>query len=193
MVKRSRIVAFFLIALLIFAAMGTTSKGILKDIKLGLDLQGGFEVLYEVKPLSGEKITPEVLRATVSSLERRVNVLGVSEPNIQIEGKDRIRVQLAGVKDQNNAREILSTQAKLSFRDYNDKEMMTGADLKEGGAKQTFQDNKPVVEVTLKDVNKFKEITQKSPRWKARPMYWQSGWISRKEKIPLRIQLHKTI
>ena len=87
--------------------------------------------------------------------------LGVSEPNIQIEGKDRIRVQLAGVKDQNNAREILSTQAKLSFRDYNDKEMMTGADLKEGGAKQTFQDNKPVVEVTLKDVNKFKEITQK--------------------------------
>lgn len=161
MVKRSRIVAFFLIALLIFAAMGTTSKGILKDIKLGLDLQGGFEVLYEVNPLSGEKITPEVLRATVSSLERRVNVLGVSEPNIQIEGKDRIRVQLAGVKDQNNAREILSTQAKLSFRDYNDKEMMTGADLKEGGAKQTFQDNKPVVEVTLKDVNKFKEITQK--------------------------------
>jgi SecD/SecF fusion protein len=141
--------------------MGTTSKGILKDIKLGLDLQGGFEVLYEVKPLSGEKITPDVLRATVSSLERRVNVLGVSEPNIQIEGKDRIRVQLAGVKDQNNAREILSTQAKLSFRDYNDKEMMTGADLKEGGAKQTFQDNKPVVEVTLKDVNKFKEITQK--------------------------------
>ncbi|MED3786305.1 protein translocase subunit SecDF [Peribacillus frigoritolerans] len=161
MVKRSRIVAFFLIALLIFAAMGTTSKGILKDIKLGLDLQGGFEVLYKVKPLSGEKITPDVLRATVSSLERRVNVLGVSEPNIQIEGKDRIRVQLAGVKDQNNAREILSTQAKLSFRDYNDKEMMTGADLKEGGAKQTFQDNKPVVEVTLKDVNKFKEITQK--------------------------------
>ncbi|PCD09458.1 protein translocase subunit SecDF [Peribacillus simplex] len=161
MVKRSRIVAFFLIALLIFAAMGTTSKGILKDIKLGLDLQGGFEVLYEVKPLSGEKITPDVLRATVSSLERRVNVLGVSEPNIQIEGKDRIRVQLAGVKDQNNAREILSTQAKLSFRDYNDKEMMTGADLKEGGAKQTFQDNKPVVEVTLKDVNKFKDITQK--------------------------------
>ncbi|MDP1417402.1 protein translocase subunit SecDF [Peribacillus simplex] len=161
MVKRSRIVAFFLIALLIFAAMGTTSKGILKDIKLGLDLQGGFEVLYEVKPLSGEKITPDVLRATVSSLERRVNVLGVSEPNIQIEGKDRIRVQLAGVKDQNNAREILSTQAKLSFRDYNDKEMMTGADLKEGGAKQTFQDNKPVVEVTLKDVDKFKDITQK--------------------------------
>ena len=161
MVKRSRIVAFFLIVLLIAAAMGTTSKGILKDIKLGLDLQGGFEVLYEVKPLAGEKITQDVLSSTASALDRRVNVLGVNEPIIQIEGDNRIRVQLAGVQDQNNAREILSTQAKLSFRDYNDKEMMTGADLKEGGAKQTFQENQPVVEVTLKDANKFKEITQK--------------------------------
>ncbi|MGE7779482.1 protein translocase subunit SecDF [Peribacillus sp. NPDC097264] len=161
MVKRSRIVAFFLIVLLIAAAMGTTSKGILGNIKLGLDLQGGFEVLYEVKPLAGEKITQDVLSSTASALDRRVNVLGVNEPIIQIEGNDRIRVQLAGIQDQNNAREILSTQAKLSFRDYNDKEMMTGADLKEGGAKQTFQDNKPVVEVTLKDANKFKEITEK--------------------------------
>ena len=106
MVKRSRIVAFFLIALLIFSAMGTTSKGILNDIKLGLDLQGGFEVLYEVKPLQGEKVTEEMSDKYSNALERRVNVLGVSEPNIQIEGKDRIRVQLAGVTDQNKAREI---------------------------------------------------------------------------------------
>ena len=43
----------------------------------------------------------------------------------------------------------------------NDKEMMTGADLKEGGAKQTFQETKPVVEITLKDAGKFKDITEK--------------------------------
>lgn len=161
MVKRSRIVAFFLIAILIFSAMGTTSKGILNNIKLGLDLQGGFEVLYEVVPPKGETVTEEMLTSTAQALNKRVNVLGVSEPVIQVEGKDRIRVQLAGVTDQNEARRILSTQAKLSFRDANDKEMMTGADLKEGGAKQTFQENKPVVEVTLKDANKFKEITKK--------------------------------
>ncbi len=161
MVKRSRIVAFFLIAILIFSAMGSTAKGILNDIKLGLDLQGGFEVLYEIKPLQGEKVTEEMLTSTAKALEKRVNVLGVSEPVIQIEGKDRIRVQLAGVTDQNEARRILSTQAKLSFHDANDKEMMTGADLKEGGAKQTFQETKPVVEITLKDASKFKEITEK--------------------------------
>ncbi|WP_026693804.1 protein translocase subunit SecDF [Peribacillus kribbensis] len=160
MVKRARIVAFFILLLALIATVGSTSTGIMNKINLGLDLQGGFEVLYQVKPEKGKKVTQETLKSTASALERRVNVLGVSEPNIQIEGKDRIRVQLAGVKDQAKARDILSTQAKLSFRDFNDKVMLSGKDLQENGAKQTFYDNSPAVEVTLKDANKFKNITQ---------------------------------
>jgi preprotein translocase subunit SecD len=49
MVKRSRIVAFLLVVLIIGSTMGATTKNILNNIKLGLDLQGGFEVLYDVK------------------------------------------------------------------------------------------------------------------------------------------------
>ncbi|MBT2688051.1 protein translocase subunit SecDF [Bacillus sp. ISL-47] len=163
MVKRSRIVAFFLIVLLIGSLAGATTNNILKNIKLGLDLQGGFEVLYEVKPAEdGQKIDKEVLASTAEALDRRINVLGVSEPNIQIEGDSRIRVQLAGVTDQNKAREILSTEANLSFRDVNDQKMMDGSDLAEGGAKQTFDENgKPSVSLKLKSASKFKEVTEK--------------------------------
>lgn len=164
MVKRSRIVAFFLLVILIGSAMGATTQNILKDIKLGLDLQGGFEVLYEVTPLNGkegETVDRETLKSTAEALERRVNVLGVSEPNIQIEGDDRIRVQLAGVKDQNKAREILSTEANLTFRDVNDRVMMDGSDLEENGAKQSFDSqNKPSISITLKDGDQFGEITK---------------------------------
>ncbi|CAM3937204.1 protein translocase subunit SecDF [Mesobacillus thioparans] len=164
MVKRSRIVAFFLLVILIASAMGATTQNILKDIKLGLDLQGGFEVLYEVTPLNGkkgEKVDRETLKSTAEALERRVNVLGVSEPNIQIEGDNRIRVQLAGVKDQNKAREILSTEANLTFRDVNDRIMMDGGDLEENGAKQSFdQQNKPSISITLKDGDQFGKITK---------------------------------
>lgn len=161
MVKRSRLVAFLLIVITLFSVMGATSTGIVKDIKLGLDLQGGFEVLYEVSTEDGSEVTNDVLNSTVSALTKRIDVLGVNEPNISIEGENRVRVQLAGVKDQAEAREMLSTSAKLSFRDYNDKEMMTGADLKENGAKQTFdENNQPVVEITLKDADKFKEVTK---------------------------------
>ena len=50
MIKRSRIVAFFIFIVVMGGVMGTTTKDIISNIKLGLDLQGGFEVLYEVKP-----------------------------------------------------------------------------------------------------------------------------------------------
>src|SRR5699024_5558899 len=138
-------------------------RQITKNIKLGLDLQGGFEILYQVKPVKkGEKVTKQVLKSTVNALDKRINVLGVSEPNIQIEGKDRIRVQLAGVKDQNQARKILATQAKLSFRDVDDNLLMDGSDLAEGGAKQNFDQNgSSVVSLKLKDAKKFSQVTQK--------------------------------
>lgn len=142
--------------------MGATAKNILNNIKLGLDLQGGFEVLYEVKPAKkGQKIDKEVLASTAEALDKRINVLGVSEPSIQIEGKNRIRVQLAGVKDQNKAREILSTQANLTFRDANDRLMMDGSDLKQGGAKQTFDENgAPSVSLSLKSADKFRKVSE---------------------------------
>lgn len=163
MVKRNRIVAFFLIIAVLAVVIGTYSMSTARNIKLGLDLQGGFEVLYKVNPIKkGDKINRNVLVSTAKALEKRVNVLGVSEPNIQVEGKDRIRVQLAGVKDQAKARDILSTEANLTIRDVNDKLLMSGADLKEGASKQTFDEmGKPSVSITFKDASKVKDVTSK--------------------------------
>ena len=162
MVKRSRIVVFIIFMVIMGGLMGTTTKDVLNNIKLGLDLQGGFEVLYEVKPAKeGQIIDEKALASTAEALDRRINVLGVSEPSIQIEGNNRIRVQLAGVEDQNQAREILSTEANLTFRDANDRVLMDGADLAEGGATQTFDENgNPSVSLKLKSASKFKEVTQ---------------------------------
>ncbi|SNZ11259.1 protein translocase subunit secF /protein translocase subunit secD [Terribacillus aidingensis] len=162
MVKRGRIVAFFLIVLLLLGAMGTTIQGIAKDLNLGLDLQGGFEVLYEVKPLEeDDEVDTATLNATAQALNERVNSLGVSETNIDIEQPNRIRVQLAGVEDQDQAREMLSTTANLSFRDTNDKEYLNGTDIEAGSAKQAFdpQTNQPLVTVDMKDASKFAEVT----------------------------------
>lgn len=60
---KSRIVAFLLILVLLVAGISTTVNGVLKDIKLGLDLQGGFEVLYEVNELKeGQKSHRKLLQ-----------------------------------------------------------------------------------------------------------------------------------
>lgn len=163
MKKVSRLIAFLLLVVLLFGGMAATYKNVIKDVNLGLDLQGGFEVLYQVKPLSdGDKIDKTAVQSTAKTLERRVNVLGVSEPKIQVEDQNRIRVQLAGVKDQEQARKILSSQANLTIRDSEDKVKLTGKDLVQGSAKQEFKQNtnQPAVTFKLKDGDKFKKVTE---------------------------------
>ena len=58
-----------------------------------------------------------MLYNTYKSLLKRIDILGVSEPEITIEGEDRIRVKLAGVTDIESARKALSNVANISFRD----------------------------------------------------------------------------
>lgn len=162
MKQKSRIFTFVLVVVILLAGIGTTVQGILKDVKLGLDLQGGFEVLYEVEPLNGGKITQSVLTDTTTALSNRIDQFGVSEPSIQVEGDNRIRVQLAGIDDQSSARELLSTTANLTFRDVHDNLLLDGTDLKEGGAAASFdQQNRPIVTLTLKDASKFADVTKK--------------------------------
>ncbi|MDF0245465.1 protein translocase subunit SecDF [Staphylococcus pseudintermedius] len=163
MKKVSRLITFILLVVLLFAGMSATYKSVIKNVNLGLDLQGGFEVLYQVNPLGdGEKIDNTAVQSTAKTLERRVNVLGVSEPKIQVEDQNRIRVQLAGVQDQNQARKILSSQANLTIRDADDKVLLTGKDLVQGSAKQEFKQNtnQPAVTFKLKDSDKFKNVTE---------------------------------
>ncbi|UDV06007.1 protein translocase subunit SecDF [Staphylococcus pseudintermedius] len=163
MKKVSRLITFILLVVLLFAGMSATYKSVIKNVNLGLDLQGGFEVLYQVNPLGdGEKIDNTAVQSTAKTLERRVNVLGVSEPKIQVEDQNRIRVQSAGVQDQNQARKILSSQANLTIRDADDKVLLTGKDLVQGSAKQEFKQNtnQPAVTFKLKDSDKFKKVTE---------------------------------
>ncbi|MEK4230119.1 protein translocase subunit SecDF [Solibacillus sp. FSL H8-0538] len=159
----NRIITFVLVVALLFTGMGTTVQKVLDDVKLGLDLQGGFEVLYEVESLvDGQDVTPAVLADTTTALDNRINEFGVSEPSIEVEGEDRIRVQLAGLDDQSSARELLSSTANLTFRDVDNNILLDGKDLKEGGASASFdQQNQPIVTLTLKDAAKFAEVTQK--------------------------------
>lgn len=163
MIKKNRLISFGIIVITLAIVIGTTVMDAAHDLKLGLDLQGGVEILYEVEPIDEEQeINIDVLEATVQSLRQRVDVLGVSEPNFMIEEPNRIRVQLAGIDNEEEARELLATSARLSFRDVEGKEYLDGSDLVEGGARQDYnpQSNQPVVSLQLKDGDKFGEVTR---------------------------------
>lgn len=135
---------------------------IFKNLNFGLDLQGGFEVLYKVESVDGSKMTKDKLTATYKILSKRIDSLGVSEPEIILEGNDKIRVKLAGVKDPDEARSQLSTVATLSFRDTEDNLLMTSDVLSSGGAKVSEDSSgNPAVLLSVKDKDKFYNVTNR--------------------------------
>lgn len=100
------------------------------------------------------------MSSVVSSVRKRVDVLGVNEPEITVEGDNRIRVQLAGVDNPEQARRIISSTANLTFRDVNDNLLMDATVLEEGGA-SVAQDQygNYVVNLNLSDSNTFYQVT----------------------------------
>jgi SecD/SecF fusion protein len=84
---------------------------------LGLDLQGGLEVVLKAVPPKNLKLKPEDLDRSVSIMRSRIDKLGVSEPEIRKQGSDQIVIQLAGVKDPAVAAKLIGKTAVLEFYD----------------------------------------------------------------------------
>ncbi|MBC8080984.1 MAG: protein translocase subunit SecD [Gorillibacterium sp.] len=157
-----RFAAFLLTIVLMLTVVGATSPYIVSKIRLGLDLKGGFEILYEAAPLQeGKSVTSESLNQTARSLEDRVNSAGVAEPEITTEGTNRIRVRIAGVANQSDVRKMLKEPANLTFRNPAGEVVMNGADFVPGAAKIGYDEtNQPVIQIEVIDKAKFAKVTK---------------------------------
>ena len=161
--KNKKFITSIIICAVLLILSIILAKPTIKKLNFGLDLKGGFEVLYLVESLEGEKTpTNEEVSSTYKAIRNRIDTLGVSEPEITIEG-DKIRVKLPGVTDEAQARERLSTPAVLTFRNTSNEELMTGAVLDTPGAKLDYDRNTnlPVVALSIKDNDKFYNVTRR--------------------------------
>ena len=149
-----------LLLVLLFVASILVLIPTIKHVNYGLDLQGGFEVLYQVSSLDGSKMTSDKLTSTYKTIGKRIDTLGVSEPNIVVEGEDKIRVELAGVTNIEEARKILSKAANLTFRDTNDNLLMT-SDVISGAKLGSDSNGRPAVALSVRDKETFYKVTKK--------------------------------
>jgi SecD/SecF fusion protein len=110
-----------LFVLLLVAGMLIASVIVIssKETKLGLDLQGGVELVYEVKPRAGQPPpTPDAIQRAIDVMRERVDQLGVAEPEIQQSGDKQINVALPDVSNLAEAIKQVGTVAQLAFYDW---------------------------------------------------------------------------
>jgi SecD/SecF fusion protein len=109
---------YLIILLALFAAVaGVVVLAVFRSPTLGLDLQGGLEVILQAKAPQGREITQDDLDRSIEIMRQRIDKIGVSEPVITRQGTDQISVQLAGVHDAGRAAQIIGQTAQLQMFD----------------------------------------------------------------------------
>jgi len=111
------LVGLILLALAGVAALGVPGSPIHKKLTLGLDLQGGLEVVLKAVPPANHALTSSDMDRSVSIMRNRIDKLGVAEPELRKQGKDQIVIELAGVHDPAKAAAIIGKTAQLQFYD----------------------------------------------------------------------------
>ncbi len=114
----------FIVVLILFAlALSVVlpiDQGVLgeRGMRLGLDLEGGIRLVYKADFSAVEPGTEaEAIDGAVAIIERRINVLGVTEPTIQKLDDDSIMVELPGISETEKARKLIGQTALLEFRE----------------------------------------------------------------------------
>jgi len=175
MKRRNNKLVFFLIILTIAVTAFVTFNGlnignytiesISDSVKLGLDIEGGVVVVYEAQT---EQTGTELLRTmnqAKSVMSNRIDEFGLTEPNITIQGEDRIRIELPGVENTQEALDIIGQTAQLEFlrsvdenfvlpdmtkEDFDYEDVLTGNDVKDSNVTQD-EYGKPAVGLELND------------------------------------------
>ncbi len=113
--RRYLFVLLFVLGLVIVSALVIAKK----ETKLGLDLQGGLELVYQGQPTgTANSVSGQDIEDSIGIIERRINKLGVSEPEVARLGTDEITVSLPGITDAARAAEQVGTTAQLYFFDW---------------------------------------------------------------------------
>ncbi len=113
-----------LVLIIILAIFGFSVSVLLNPLfgreamRLGLDLQGGIHMVYQADFSSVRPdMEAEAIDGAIAVIEKRINVLGVTEPVIQKQGNDRILVQLPGISEAEKAKRLIGQTALLEFRE----------------------------------------------------------------------------
>ena len=124
--NRQRDIVWLLVVILVLAAAIWVVLNPGYPIKLGLDLQGGLQVLLQADIPDDQDVSAGEMDTARQIIDRRVNAIGVTEPLVQVEGSRRILIELPGIEDPEEALSLIQETALLEFVDTGDLSLPPG-------------------------------------------------------------------
>ncbi len=169
---RKILVGLVIIAVLVgwyISIFGIGSISSIKDaMKFGLDINGGVYVVLEadkedIEGLSATELS-EVMEQTRAVLNNRVNAMGISEATVSLEGTNRLRVEMPGVKDAQEAINQIGKTAQLRFLLADGSEVLTGDQVKDAHIDTDTENGgyKIVLEFSSEGTSRFEEATRRT-------------------------------
>ena len=167
---RRKVLAVLIVLLLIaswtvsFTGIGDKFGNLGKQLKYGLDINGGVYVLLEADTKeTGAELTA-IMNQTKSVLENRVNAMGISEAQVSIEGNNRLRVEMPGVEDAEEAIEQIGRTAQLQFFLADGTLALTGDGIKDSQIATDSQNGgyKITIDFTAEGSDLFADATEKA-------------------------------
>lgn len=177
-----RVLAVVVILLIAFGwyvtifGLGSAMEPTKDKIKMGLDIKGGVYVVMEAQTdLEGEELT-ELMNQTQAVIEERVNQMGLAEPVVTIEGQKRIRVELPGAEDAEEAIEQIGQTAQLEFALADGTPVLDGSNVKDATTGTSEKGGYAVLlEFDSEGGDKFTEATEKAYSGAVTSAYKEEG------------------
>ncbi len=172
-VKLKRILAVLVIVVLVFGwyvtlfGIGDQSKddaitSVKDTLKYGLDINGGVYVVMEAQTDETGDELKELMEQTRAVLDNRVNQMGVAEASVTIEGTNRIRVEMPGVEDADEAIQAIGKTAQLYFILADGSVVLDGSHVKDAQVATDGSYYKILLEFDSEGASLFEEGTRKA-------------------------------
>ncbi len=115
--RRNSLIVLGLVVVLVGVAayLIFVRQPVAESTRLGLDLKGGVSVQLEGYQTDGSQVSREEMEQAVGVIRQRVDSLGVTEPEIQIQGQDQVAVNIPGITDSERAVDVIGRTAQLGF------------------------------------------------------------------------------
>lgn len=160
---KKRIFSFVIMVVTLVALIAFSTPNIINNSKTGMEFNGGFDILYEIKTEDETTLNDSLAKTAAEGIEKRLDISNVIDPIVSIEGEKYVRVTVSASSQlvADDIRSVIENNAQISFRDYENNLMATGEEILEDVGASLTEDSygNAAILLHIKDTDLLASIT----------------------------------